>query len=48
MLAPRPGPGSSAAVIALGWVLLADPVIELAAHIVQEAAQVVTGTARSP
>jgi hypothetical protein len=46
MLALRPGPGSSAAVIGGGLVLMADPGIELAAHIVQKVARVVAETAR--
>jgi hypothetical protein len=49
VLAPKPGPAGSAAVIGGGWVLMADPVIELAAHIVQKAEQVaaMTSTPRS-
>jgi hypothetical protein len=32
---PGPGPGGSAAVIGGGWVLMVDPLIKPAAHIVQ-------------
>jgi hypothetical protein len=41
VLAPRPGPGGSAAAIGGGWVLMVDAVIELAVHICQKAEQAV-------
>jgi hypothetical protein len=45
MLAPSPGPGSSAAVIGGGWVLMVDAAIELAVRICPKAEQVAELTA---